>query len=202
MTDYTTTVKSYLISVDSELRKMVSAIDEEDLFIDNLKTELRQLEDAEAASLEKAGDEIISALEGSREEKLVVAKRELDSSDRNLAQRWEAAEKTKESLESQNRARDAQIDGLKKELALLRSAKNEEKNRFSKNVASLLDKVAAAADERQKISRKESAKQVANTILAYSKSPKSQAPMSELLPIDRSVSRIYQKMSFLMEGND
>ena len=181
---------------------MVSAIDEEDLFIDNLKTELRQLEDAEAASLEKAGDEIISALEGSREEKLVVAKRELDSSDRNLAQRWEAAEKTKESLESQNRARDAQIDGLKKELALLRSAKNEEKNRFSKNVASLLDKVAAAADERQKISRKESAKQVANTILAYSKSPKSQAPMSELLPIDRSVSRIYQKMSFLMEGND
>jgi len=202
MTDYTTTVKSYLISVDSELRKMVSAIDEEDLFIDNLKTELRQLEDAEAASLEKAGDEIISALEGSREEKLVVAKRELDSSARNLAQRWEAAEKTKESLESQNRARDAQIDGLKKELALLRSAKNEEKNRFSKNVASLLDKVAAAADERQKISRKESAKQVANTILAYSKSPKSQAPMSELLPIDRSVSRIYQKMSFLMEGND
>lgn len=202
MTDYTKKVRSYLISVDDELQKVLSSVDEEDLFLDSLKEELRHLEEAEAASLGKAGEEIISALESSRDEKLVGAKRDLDSSARELARRWEAAEKMKKSLQSQNRVTDAQLEVLKEELARLRNAKKKEKDDFSQNMNSLLDKVRAAADDEEKISRKESARKVAGSILAYKKRPESQTPMRDLLPIDRSVSRIYQQMSYLIEGEN
>lgn len=202
MTDYTKKLRSYLISVDDELQKVLSSVDEEDLFLDSLKEELRHLEEAEAASLGKAGEEIISALESSRDEKLVGAKRDLDSSARELARRWEAAEKMKKSLQSQNRVTDAQLEVLKEELARLRNAKEKEKDDFSQNMNSLLDKVRAAADDEEKISRKESAMKVAGSILAYKKRPESQTPMRDLLPIDRSVSRIYQQMSYLIEGKN
>ena len=202
MTDYTKKVRSYLISVDDELQKVLSSVDEEDLFLDSLKEELRHLEEAEAASLGKAGEEIISALESSRDEKLVGAKRDLDSSARELARRWEAAEKMKKSLQSQNRVTDAQLEVLKEELARLRNEKEKEKDDFSQNMNSLLDKVRAAADDEEKISRKESARKVAGSILAYKKRPESQTPIRDLLPIDRSVSRIYQQMSYLIEGKN
>ena len=56
------------------------------------------------------------------------------------------------------------------------------------------------AGEQEAAQRRSATLKVADSILAYKKSPKSQPPMADLLPIDRSVSRIYQKMSYLMEG--
>ena len=200
MTDYTKRVRSYLVSVDDELKRVLSRIDEEDLFVEALKEELRRLDESEAASVDKAGDEILFALEGSRREKIAGAKSDLDDAARELARRWEAAERTNESLKSQNQARDAQLDRLRTELANLKRARERGREAFSRNLDSALKRVSAGANEEEEAWRRESARRVGRSILAYKKRPESQTPISELLPIDKSVSRIYQQMSYLIEG--
>jgi len=200
MTDYTGKVRSYLVSVDQELHRILSSVVEEDLFIDTLKEELTRLDESEAQQLDQAGDEIRFAVQQSEDEKITAAKADLQSAAHELSRRWDAAEKRKRLLKSQNEAKEAQCLALKRELARLKAARSGGSDAFEKDLEARLMEATAAAGEEEAAMRRDAAKKVANAILAYKKSPKSQAPMSELLPIDRSVSRIYQKMSYLIQG--
>ena len=200
MTDYTGKVRSYLESVDKELHQILSSVVEEDLFIDTLREELNRLDEAEAQRVDHAGDEILAVLQRSEDKKLTDAKADLQSAAHELARRWDAAQKEKKLLKTQHEAKNAQCLALRRELAQLKAARQGGSDAFGEDLEAKLQEAVAGAGEKEVADRRSAALNVANSILAYKKSQKSQAPMSELLPIDRSVSRIYQKMSYLMQG--
>ena len=106
MTEYTGKVRSHLVSVEEQLRHILSAVDEEDIFVSSLKEELSRLDSAEADRTDAAGDRILSVARTSRDERLAATKADLETAAADLTRRWQAAEKKKRILKSQNEAKD------------------------------------------------------------------------------------------------
>ena len=200
MTDYTGRVRSYLVSIDQQLETLLSSVEEEDMYVDTLKAELASLDAAEAERIEKAEDEIKAVAENSKYAKIAAINADLEAAAKELTTRWEAAEEVKIQLKSQNETKEAQLMALKRELARLRSARQKSTKDFDKELTEKMMEATAAADREEEARRRSAANRISNTILAYKKSPQCQAPINELVPIDRSVSRIYQQMSYLMQG--
>ena len=200
MTEYTGKVRSHLVSVEEQLRHILSAVDEEDIFVSSLKEELSRLDSAEADRTDAAGDRILSVVRTSRDEKLAATKADLETAAADLTRRWQAAEKKKKILKSQNEAKDAQFSALLEQLTRLRAARRGEAEAFDRRLEAGLAKAMAAAGKEEADRRKQTSRKVATTIMAVKKRPECRAPMSEMMPIDRSVSRIYQQMSYLVHG--
>ena len=200
MTEYTGKVRSHLVSVEEQLRHILSAVDEEDIFVSSLKEELSRLDSAEADRTDAAGDRILSVARTSRDERLAATKADLETAAADLTRRWQAAEKKKRILKSQNEAKDAQFSALLEQLTRLRAARRGEAEAFDRRLEAGLAKAMAAAGEEEADRRKQTSRKVATTIMAVKKRPECRAPISEMMPIDRSVSRIYQQMSYLVHG--
>lgn len=206
MTAYMKSVRSNLISIDAELQKVLEAYEEDEQFIQNIQNEMEQLEEEEIRVTETAKDEICAIMRTKERAKLDAASRDIAATHEELGARWEAAQKDKTSLEHRGEVVDGQLVKLREELARLEKTRKKRAAEFEKKMKPRMANVTKLAngptgtDEQERALRKESMEKVADSIFIYQKNPKSKIPLKDLLPIDKSIGRIYQHMSYLTEG--